>query len=102
MTREQPLEGLQERMKKYAELQSFSHPATVESLNKHVSDIYLQFPIIYHDLQATVRALEVAREAIAYAIWQHEGGVTREHNHWTGKIREALQLINQTLGKAGV
>lgn len=30
------------------------------------------------------------REAMNYALWQHQGGGEPEHNHWSGKMREVL------------
>jgi hypothetical protein len=51
------------------------------------------------DLQTATQALEVAREAVSYALWQHEGRGTEQHGHWSAKHREALKTINDLLGE---
>ena len=82
MTREQLLEGLQERMKKYAELVGSDK---LENHTYHILD----------DLKAAVHALEVAREALHnrnYSISQKA----------FDDADKAIRLIDQTLGKAGV
>ena len=80
--------NLQERMKKYAA--SFKDEAHCYTDNEMA---------LYSDLQSTVQALEVAREALSYAIWQCEGKGIAQYEHLTGKTRRALQIINKILGK---
>ncbi len=70
--------SLQERMKKYAEL------VNSKTFTNYGNDMLT-------DLQATVRALEVAREALEFYA---------ENRSYIAE--QALQLINQTIGKAGV
>jgi len=81
VTREQLLEGLQERMKKYEQMGLF--------------------PEMRNDLQATVRALEVAARFI-----ESIGSVDPYgYLNGTGIVsdsRMTLLLMDQTLGKAGV
>lgn len=39
----------------------------------------------------TMRDNERLRDALSYALWQHEGRSDPLHNHWSAKAREALQ-----------
>ncbi len=91
---------LTERMKKYAELGSFVPNAPTSFMWK---DKRLKaFPEVLADLQTTVRALEVAREALD-DMWNQfsyngsNGGLSALEN-----CESALETINQTLGKADV
>jgi hypothetical protein len=77
--------NLQERMKKYAELKV---PVVVQ-------DGELYDPV--SDLQATVHALEVARENL-----EELKDTTDASSCQTDLIIATLYHINQTLGKAGV
>lgn len=98
------MNNLQERIKKYAELYANTYSTDLEPGEHN----------ILTDLQATVRALEVARSTVElqrdrlYTLrrglpspWKNScqddriGDIVNE-------LHEALQLINQTLGKAGV
>ena len=88
MTREQLLEGLQERMKKYA-----------LAVDGYTPEEYRE-AAMYADLQATVRALEVARDTLG-SVWYSEFGESTDCME--GRlIDDALKTIDQTLGKAGV
>ena len=85
--------NLTERMKKYAENR------------EHRLYERGQEDLIFTDLQATVRALEVARTQII----ECEAYITEVRPHkgeWEDELQigneKALQLIEETLGKAGV
>lgn len=40
---------------------------------------------------ATMQREERLREALGYALWQHDGNCDPHHNHWSAKAREALE-----------
>ena len=55
-------------------------------------------PAIYTDLQATVRSLEVARDALT-SLERTAGIASMREDPCRVKAREAIQLIDQTLGE---
>lgn len=75
--------SLQERMKKYAEL------VNSKTFTNYGNDMLT-------DLQATMRALEVARENFRVIAEISSSGIV------TQLAKEARETINQTIGKAGV
>ena len=94
--------NLQERMKKYAKLGSFvpNTPTSFMWRDKRIK----AFPEVLADLQATVRALQVARDNLEELNDMDDISFVnddeyRYHKLW---VRQALQLINQTFGKVGV
>ncbi len=121
---------IQERMKKYAELDAkrtrgewlardrwvgvLNHVSyiaecrdqngnwTIEPMPLANAAFIASAPSMFSDLQATVRALEVAREALERC--GRIGNILyRAYSGNAGKYGKELQeLANQTLGKAGV